>query len=124
MHVVIVYGSKEGQTAKIADHIAQIVRNRGLDASTYSGKDIPASFTTHGFDAAIVGGSIHIGKYPAYLREFVVHHRDWLNKAPSAFFTVCMAIQSQNAADREEAENFGKRFIETTHQNLRGQVLH
>jgi menaquinone-dependent protoporphyrinogen oxidase len=115
MHVLIVYGSKEGQTAKIAERMAQIIRNRGLEASTYSSKEIPAGFATDGFDAAIVGGSIHIGKYPAYLREFVTQHRDWLNKVPSALFTVCMAIQSQNAAEREEAERFGKRFIETTH---------
>ena len=114
MHVLIVYGSKEGQTAKIAERMAQIIRNRDLQASIYSGKEIPADFATDGFDAAIVGGSIHIAKYPAYLREFVTKHRDWLNKVPSAFFTVCMAIQSHNAAEREEAENFGKNFIETT----------
>jgi menaquinone-dependent protoporphyrinogen oxidase len=117
MHVLIVYGSKEGQTAKIAGHIAQIIRNRGLEVSTYSGREIPADFTTGAFDAAIVGGSIHIGKYPAYLREFVTQHRDWLNRVPSAFFTVCMAVQSHNAAEREAAGNFGKRFIETTQWN-------
>ena len=115
MHVLIVYGSKEGQTAKIAERIAQIIRNQGLQASTYSGKEIQADFATDAFDAAIVGGSIHMDNYPAYLRKFVTHHRDWLNKVPSAFFTVCMAIQSQNADSREEARNYGKRFIETTH---------
>jgi menaquinone-dependent protoporphyrinogen oxidase len=114
MHVLIVYGSKEGQTAKIAECMAQIIRNRGLQASTYSGKEIQADFATDGFDAAIIGGSIHIGKYPAYLREFVTQHRDWLNKVPSAFFTVCMAIHSHNAVEREEAESFGKDFIEAT----------
>jgi menaquinone-dependent protoporphyrinogen oxidase len=113
MHVLIVYGSKEGQTAKIAERIAQIIRGRGLQASIYPGKEIKAGFAADAFDAAIIGGSIHIAKYPAYLREFVTRHRDWLNKVPSAFFTVCMAIQSRDAAEREEAVNFGKRFIET-----------
>lgn len=112
MHILIVYGSKEGQTAKIAERMAQIIGNRGLEASIKSGKEIPTDFATDGFDAAIIGGSIHIGKYPSYLAEFVSQHRDWLNKVPSAFFTVCMAIHSHNAAEREEAENFGKRFIE------------
>ena len=114
MHVLIVYGSKEGQTAKIAERIAQLLRNQGLQASTYSGREIDADFATEGFDAAIVGGSIHMDNYPAYLRDFVVHNRDWLNKVPSGFFTVCMAIQSQNADDREAAKNYGKRFIATT----------
>ena len=115
MHVLIVYGSKEGQTAKIAERIAQIIRNRGLQASTHSGKEIQAGFATDAFDAAIIGGSIHVDNYPAYLRKFVTKHRDWLNKVPSAFFTVCMAIQSQNADEREEAKNYSKRFIRTTH---------
>jgi menaquinone-dependent protoporphyrinogen oxidase len=115
MHVLIVYGSKEGQTAKIAERIAQIIRHRGLQASAYSAKGIETGLVTEAFDAAIVGGSIHAGKYPAYLREFVTQHCDWLNIVPSAFFTVCMAIQSQNPDEREEAKNFGKRFSEATH---------
>ena len=114
MHVLIVYGSKEGQTAKIAEYIAQIIRSQGLQASAYSGKEIRADFSTDAFDAAIVGGSIHMENYPGYLREFVKNHRDWLNKVPSAFFTVCMAIQSQNANEREEGRYYGERFIKTT----------
>jgi menaquinone-dependent protoporphyrinogen oxidase len=114
MHVLIVYGTKEGQTAKIAERIAQIIRNQGLQVTTYPVKDTPIDFATEAFDAAIVGGSIHVGHYPTHLREFVTDHRDWLNKVPSAFFTVCMAIQSQNPAEREEAGKYGKRFIETT----------
>ena len=114
MHVLIIYGTKEGQTAKIAERIAQIIRNRGLEASLYSGKEIQAGFATDAFNAAIIGGSIHMDNYPPYLRKFVTHHRDWLNEAPSAFFTVCMAIQSQNADEREEARNYGQRFIEST----------
>ena len=114
MHVLIVYGSKEGQTAKIAERIASIIRKQGLQVTIHSGKDMHIGFATDAFDAAIVGGSIHMGHYPAHLREFVTRHRDWLNKVPSAFFTVCMAIQSKNADEREEAMNYGKRFIETT----------
>jgi len=115
MHVLIVYGSKEGQTAKIVERIAQLIRNRGLNATTYSVKDMHVDFATDAFDAAILGGSIHMGHYPTHLREFVIKHRNWLNKVPSAFFTVCMAIQSKNAREREEAGKYGERFIETTH---------
>lgn len=114
MHVLIAYGTKEGQTAKIAERIAQIICNQGLQVTTFSVKDTHIDFATDAYDAAIVGGSIHIGHYPAHLREFVTRHRDWLNKVPSAFFTVCMAIQSQNAAEREEAGKYGERFIDAT----------
>jgi menaquinone-dependent protoporphyrinogen oxidase len=115
MHILIVFGTKEGQTAKIAERMAQLIRNQGHQVTTYLGKAIPPGFATDGFDAAIVGGSIHMNSYPAYLRAFVTRHRDWLNTVPSAFFTVCMAIHSQNAAEREEANGFSNRFIKETH---------
>lgn len=114
MHVLIVYGSKEGQTAKIAERIAQIIRDRGIEASTYPVSETAADFPVERFDAAIVGGSIHIGRYPSQLREFVTRHRDWLNRVPSAFFTVCLGIRSRHAAARDEARQFGERFIEST----------
>ena len=114
MHVLIVYGSKDGQTAKIAERIARHIGERGLQVSCYSVDDLPADFSIEAFDGVIVGGSIHIGKYPAAMRHFVTRHRDRLNGVPSALFTVCMAIQSQNAAERDEARKFGERFIGET----------
>jgi len=115
MQVLIVYGSKEGQTAKIAERIAQLLRNQRQQVTAYSVKDEQIDSATDAFDAAIVGGSIHMNRYPTHLREFVTKHRDWLNTVPSAFFTVCMAIQSKNAHEREAARKYGERFIETTH---------
>jgi menaquinone-dependent protoporphyrinogen oxidase len=114
MHILLVYGTKEGQTATIAERIAQIIRNRGHEVTACSVKDIPAGFTFDSFDAAMVGGSIHMGAYPAQLRSFVTHHRDWLNTVPSGFFTVCMAIHSKNAAEREAAKAYGNRFADAT----------
>jgi len=114
MHILIIYGSLEGQTAKIAEHITQLIRKRDQQARAYSSKNIPSGFSLDNFDAVIVGGAIHMGKYPAHLRKFVRQHRKWLNKIPSAFFTVCMAIQSTNPDEREEACNYSKRFIKNT----------
>ncbi|MCI0506296.1 MAG: protoporphyrinogen oxidase [Gammaproteobacteria bacterium] len=112
MHILMVYGTKEGQTATIIERMAQIVRNQGHQVTACSVKEIPAAFATDTFDAAMVGGSIHMGAYPPQLRTFVTRHRDWLNTAPSGFFTVCMAIQSKNAAERDAAKAYGSRFVE------------
>lgn len=115
MHILMVYGTKEGQTARIAERMAQLMREQGHQVSTHPVQDIPDSFSTDGFDAAIVGGSIHVGAYPAGLRSFVTRHRDWLNRVPAGFFTVCMAIHSQNAKEREAARAYGTRFLAETH---------
>lgn len=114
MNMLILYGSMEGQTKKIAERLADIFRNKGYQATTQSGEQLPDNFSVDNFDAAIIGGSIHIGKYPAYLNDFVVTYSDWLNKVPSAFFTVCMAVNSVNASSREEAKHYGDKFIAQT----------
>jgi menaquinone-dependent protoporphyrinogen oxidase len=114
MNILILYGSLEGQTAKISEHLARTIRIKGHEVTTRSGKNLPTGFSVDKYDAAIIGGPIHMGKYPAYIKKFVTSHRDWLNNVPSAFFTVCMAVHSQHAKSREEAILYGENFLANT----------
>jgi menaquinone-dependent protoporphyrinogen oxidase len=111
MHTLIVYGSQEGQTQKIVERIAGILRDKGQQVSAIPVRQLPKDLTLNNYDAAIIGGSIHVGKYPKQLKQFVTTHRDWLNKVPSAFFTVCLAIHSQRADSQQAALNYGKDFL-------------
>jgi len=114
MNILILYATKEGQTEKIADFIAEVIRHHGHQAVTQLGEHLPKDFSTDRFDAAMLGGSIHMGKYPSYLKKFVTGHRDWLNQVPSAFFIVCMAINSVNEKEQIEARSFGPKFVKDT----------
>ena len=114
MNILIFYASFEGQTAKIAAHIAAQLRDEGHQVTTQTPEQLPADFTTNAYDAAIIGGPIHMNRYPKPLKKFVQQHRDWLNNHTSALFTVCMAINSQRPESRQEAENFGKNFTHET----------
>ena len=114
MHILILYGSIEGQTQKIAERIAEVLRSKGQQVTTESGKQLPADFSPDPYDAAIIGGAIHIGKYPKYLKNFVTNHRDWLNTVPSAFYTVCLAVHSQRAESKQEALQYGPDFLAQT----------
>lgn len=115
MNVLIVYASKEGQTASIAEFIAEVICRHGHQAFVHSAAKLPADFSTAGFDAAIIGGSIHVNAYPRYLHTFIHAHKDWLNQVPSALFTVCMAVHSKNEEERETARRFGTTLAEKTH---------
>ena len=114
MDILILYGSLEGQTLKIAERIADIIRNKGYQVTTQSGEKLSANYTVDNFDAVIIGGSIHMGKHPPYIKKFITTHCDWLNKVPSAFFTVCMAVNSVHAKSREEAKRYGEKLLEQT----------
>ena len=114
MNIVIIYGTLEGQTKKISERIAAIIDNKEHQVTTLSGEQLPSDFSVEQYDAAIIGGSIHMGKYPECIKKFVTTHNGWLNNTPSAFFTVCMAVNSQHAQSREEAMRYGENFVAQT----------
>ena len=114
MNILIVFATKEGQTEKIAHFISEVIRHHGHQATTQLGEHLAKDFNTDNFDAAIIGGSVHMGKFPDYLKKFVIKHSDWLNQVPSAFFTVCMAINSVNEKEQEAAKSLGPDFLKNT----------
>ena len=107
--IVIAYGTTEGQTARIADHIADAVRNRGVEAEALDlkrSKDV----SLDGYDAVIVGGSIHMGKHQKDVADFVQRNRAVLERLPSAFFSVSLAAHG----DLENAEAYVENFKQQT----------
>jgi len=114
MNILILFSTKEGQTEKIAHYIADVLRRNGHKATTLQGERLPKDFDTDQFDAAILGGSVHMGRFPGYLKRFITHYSNWLNQVPSAFFTVCMAIHSANQKEQLAAKSIGPDFIRKT----------
>jgi menaquinone-dependent protoporphyrinogen oxidase len=67
--------------------------------------------SSEGYDAVIVGGSVHIGKYQHAVEKFIRQNLSYLNEIPSAFFSVCLAITSRIRADHFEAEKITRNFL-------------
>jgi menaquinone-dependent protoporphyrinogen IX oxidase len=88
--IYIPYGTTEGQTAKIAEYIADVIRGHGHEAHTAdikrSGHAVP-----DGYDAVIVGASIHMGKHDGDVGDFVRKNLAVLERLPSAFSSVSLA---------------------------------
>jgi menaquinone-dependent protoporphyrinogen oxidase len=103
--IYIPYGTTEGQTAKIAQYISDVVQAHGHHAETadikQSGYAIP-----DGYDAVIVGASVHLGKHEDYVRDFVRANSDVLKRLPSALFSVSLAAHG----DTENAESYVENF--------------
>lgn len=107
--IYIPYGTTEGQTAQIAEYIADVIRGHGHQAQT---ADIKQSGDTlpDGYDAVIVGASIHMGKHEDYVRDFVRKNGAALQRLPSALFSVSLAAHG----DAENAESYVEKFEEET----------
>jgi len=109
MRVLIPYGTTEGQTARISEYIADVIRAHGREAYAVDIKGAGA-LDPAGYDAVIVGGSIHMGKHEDYVRDFVRENRDTLERLPSVFFSVSLAAHD----DIEEAEGYIEEFAQET----------
>ena len=107
--VLIPYGTTEGQTAKIADVLTDVIRDLGHEAEAVDIKSLSGA-VPDGYDAVIIGASIHMGKHDKHVVEFVRKNHDTLDRLPSAFFSVSLAAHG----DPQEAEGYVGRFEEET----------
>jgi menaquinone-dependent protoporphyrinogen oxidase len=106
MHLLICYASLEGQTAKIAETIAAQVRLRPAWDVTLRSVEEANGIALTDFDAVLLAAPIHIGRYPGPFVDFVHRQLDGLNSRPSAMVSVSLAIASEHADERSEAEGF------------------
>ncbi|HEY8519535.1 MAG TPA: menaquinone-dependent protoporphyrinogen IX dehydrogenase [Gammaproteobacteria bacterium] len=107
--LLIAYGTTEGQTAKIAAHIGDAARRVGLEVAVCPAAEIDEAEPAR-YDAIVVGGSLHDGRYQRAVRDFVARHRELLAARPSAFFSVSLAAASRDPAERAEAMRIARDF--------------
>lgn len=113
-NIAIVYGTTEGQTAKVAQHMAARARLRGHKADVFHIAEMPEVFPLAGYDGVVIGASIHEGHHQGYVTRWVKEHLEGLSRAPTAWFTVCLAINSPHDNERAEALTFPQRAFEQT----------
>jgi menaquinone-dependent protoporphyrinogen oxidase len=103
--IIIGYGTTEGQTARIAEHIANTIRSQGHEAKAVD-LNRSRNVDLRDYDAVIVGGSIHMGKHENYVADFVRQNRTVLTRLPSAFFSVSLAAHGDTANAEAYLMNF------------------
>ena len=112
--VLIAYGTNEGQTARIAEHIAGVARGRGHEAEVVDIGGLPDGSRPEGYDAVIVGAPIHMGEHEDYVRDFVRKNRQLLERVPSAFFSVSLTAREHTEKARAQTKGYVEKFVEET----------
>jgi menaquinone-dependent protoporphyrinogen oxidase len=112
--ILIVYGTTEGHTAMVSEHIADVLKQSGhlvevLDSHMPSG-----DLDLGRYDGAIVGASIHAGRHDQQVRDFVKANLSFLERVPSAFFSVSLTAASPKEEDRSELDRLVHQFLEET----------
>jgi menaquinone-dependent protoporphyrinogen oxidase len=99
MRILVLYGTTEGQTRKIADFVTTKLKDRGAIVAMIDAADVPWDLLPQDYDAAILAGSLHAGVYQTPLIHFARKHHEALNKLPTAFLSVSLAAAGKDADD-------------------------
>lgn len=114
MKILIIYGTTEGQTRKIAEFMADHVRAHGSEVSLFDSTSMPDALDIGAFDAIIVAGSVHNGHHQASVFQFVRDHLEILQAKPAAFLSVSLSMVSKETDDRFGAAECADRFLDVT----------
>src|SRR5437870_3834359 len=104
--VAVLYATREGQTRRVAEHVAATLRSRGLDADVKNVADQGAEADLSSYAGAILGASVHVGRHEREMVRFVKHHLAELERLPTAFLSVTLSeagVELAGATPEERA---------------------
>jgi menaquinone-dependent protoporphyrinogen oxidase len=108
---LIIYGTTEGHTGRIATHLGEHLRSFGHEVALLDTSDVPENLKLS-FDGYIVAGSLHQGKHQDSLIEFVKAHGKELH--PAAFLSVSLTAVIKDAQHTADAARCMAAFYEQT----------
>ena len=112
MDVLIVYGTTEGQTRKIAEWTATYIREREHHAELRDSGVPMSDLDFETFHAFIIAASVHQQYHQETVTDFVIAHHKLLNAKPSAFISVSLSAVLEG--ERAEAQRYVDHFVSVT----------
>ncbi len=112
--VLVVYASRNGQTRKIAERIATVLRVRRHSVELLDAEHPRQGLDLERFQAVFIGSPIHAEGYLRPIVRFVQEYRPALERVPTAFFSVGLAIVSKKTDGRAQTMQIVDRFMKQT----------
>jgi menaquinone-dependent protoporphyrinogen oxidase len=116
--IAVVFGTTNGQTAKISRRIVEVLRAEGHVVELIDTRAVIPSGALVGVQAAVIAGSVKMGRFPRPLTAFVQAHLGKLLGIPTAFVPVSLSAARKNSASAQrEVQKTTARFISETGLN-------
>ncbi|HZX25251.1 MAG TPA: flavodoxin domain-containing protein [Woeseiaceae bacterium] len=111
---LVLYATREGQTARVAGRIAEHLRAAGAEVSLV---DAANTLTADAlelarFDRLVFGASMHAGGLEKELVDFVNDREDAIRRRARSLFVVLLSAAAKDAALREEWLGDARKKIE------------
>jgi menaquinone-dependent protoporphyrinogen oxidase len=113
--VPVFYATREGQTRRIAERIADQIRRHGLDSRALpiiSEEASQVDWTR--VRGVAVGASLHMQRHQPEAVAFARAHHQALSALPSLFFSVSLAAASVRASELDAARRIAEQFPSDT----------
>jgi menaquinone-dependent protoporphyrinogen oxidase len=108
MSFLILYGTTDGQTAKIARTLGADLRAQGVAVDVIEAARADAN--PERYDGVIVAASVHMGGFQNSVVKWARAHAAALRGRPTAFLSVCLGILQDDAKVRLELTTIVRRF--------------
>ena len=110
--ILVLFGTTDGHTAKVAHALGSEFRQRGHEAHVVDAALQDAD--PDGFDAVIVAASVHAGKYQPMVVRWVQRHSTALNRMPAAFVSVCLGVLQHDPKVDSDLQGIVEAFLRST----------
>ena len=112
MNILLVYGTTEGQTRKIAAFLKAELEKTKHTVTLCDATDNPVS--PEGYDAILIGASMHIQKYQTSILNYIQNHKKQLNTLHSAFLSVSLTAAADDETSWKELKDITVAFLSDT----------
>jgi menaquinone-dependent protoporphyrinogen oxidase len=110
--ILVLYGTTDGHTAKIAHAIGETLRGTGADVDIIDARRGMPHPDVYG--GIVVAASVHAGGYQRAVRRWVRRHAHDLEGRPTAFVSVCLGILQREPKVQREVAATVDRFLTRT----------
>lgn len=114
--ILIVYGTSEGQTARIAQYLADTIGQQDCLVDLLEARSLPGNFSIRSYDSVLIGASLHLGRFQDSICDFVKRQRVALEGVRSAFFSVSFAEAFPPGRSGEERARLQKHIDTFLHE--------
>lgn len=116
--LLIIYGTTEGQTRKIAGRMAEMAREFGHEADMADATEVDEAADRfpdlRAADAVVIAASVHQGVYQSAVLHFIKTHWALLASKSTAFVSVSLAAAGEDEEDRLDAQSYIDKMVGET----------
>jgi menaquinone-dependent protoporphyrinogen oxidase len=96
--ILVVYASRYGSTGEIAEEIAEVLKESGVEVSVSNVLDVEA---VSGYAGVVIGSPIYMGKWLPEAVDFVKNFQNDLRRVPVAVFAAGFSMKEPTEQNRE-----------------------